>query len=186
MKLKKINAVLAILSTVALFVHIAYTDFAYLTMYYNPFLKLLTSLPFMILTCLHAVCGMTSVFLQADGTRLDLYPEQNKKTIVQRVSAALIFPLLLLHINTFDMLKSCAGSGNMLCFALLIISQPVFYGVVLAHTSVSFSRSLITLGLLASRERQKKLDKIVVIVSAVFFAVTVFAVIKGQLSMFLS
>ena len=84
MKLKKINAVLAILSTVALFVHIAYTDFAYLTMYYNPFLKLLTSLPFMILTCLHAVCGMTSVFLQADGTRLDLYPEQNKKTIVQR------------------------------------------------------------------------------------------------------
>lgn len=186
MKLKKVNAVLAILSVFALIVHVGYTDFAYLTMYYNPQLKLLTSLPFMIVTCLHAVCGMTSVFLQSDGSRLDLYPKQNIKTIIQRVSAALIFPLLILHINTFDLLRSCAESGNMFGFVLLIISQPVFYAVIFAHTAVSFSRSLITLGLLASRERQKTLDRIAVTVSAVLFAVTAFAVIKGQLAMFLS
>ncbi len=186
MKLKKINAILAILSIFTLIVHIGYTDFAYLTMFYDPLLKLLTSLPFMIVTCLHAVCGMTAVFLQADGTRLDLYPKQNKKTIIQRLSAALIFPLLLLHLNTFELLRSCTESGNMLCFVLLIISQPVFYGVIFAHTSVSFSRSLITLGALASKERQKMLDRIAVIASAVLFAVTVFAVIKGQLAMFLS
>ncbi|WP_295153663.1 hypothetical protein [uncultured Ruminococcus sp.] len=184
MKLKKINAVLAILSMVAMIGHIGYTDFAYLKMYYNPLLKLLTSLPFMILTCLHAVCGMSAVFMQADGTRLDLYPEQNKKTIVQRLSAALIFPLLLLHINTFDLLKSCAESGKTVCFVLLLISQPIFYGVIFAHTSVSFSRSLITVGILTSRERQKMIDRIVGIASAVLFAVTVFAVIKGQLAMF--
>lgn len=184
MKLKKINAILAVVSTVAMLVHIGYTDFAYLTMYYNPFLKRLTSLPFMIATCLHAVCGMSAVFMQSDGTRLDLYPEQNKKTIVQRLSAALIFPLLLLHINTFDLLKNCAESGNTVCFVLLLISQPIFYGVIFAHTSVSFSRSLITLGILSSRERQKTIDRIAGISSVVLFAVTVFAVIKGQLAMF--
>ena len=58
-------------------VHIGYTVFAYLTFYCNPTLKLLTAIPFMVLACLHAICGMLTVFLQSDGTRLDLYPRQN-------------------------------------------------------------------------------------------------------------
>ena len=73
MKLKKINAALGLLSIAAMLLHIGYTVFAYLAFYYNPTLKLLTAIPFMALACLHAVCGMLTVFLQADGTRLDLY-----------------------------------------------------------------------------------------------------------------
>ena len=77
MKLKKINAALGLLSIVAMLLHIGYTVFAYLAFYYNPTLKLLMAVPFMVLACLHAVCGMLVVFLQSDGTRLDLYPRQN-------------------------------------------------------------------------------------------------------------
>ena len=87
-KIRKINAVLGLLSAVTLIVHVGYTVNAYLFIYYNPVLKLWTAFPFMVVTCLHALCGMLIVFTQADGTRLDLYPKENLRTIIQRVSAA--------------------------------------------------------------------------------------------------
>ena len=186
MRLKKINAALGLLSIAAMLVHIGYTVFAYLTFYYNPALKLLTAIPFMVLVCLHAVCGMTSVFLQADGTRLDLYPGQNTKTILQRVSAALMFPLLILHINTFHLLQSSAEAGQWLWFTLLMISQPLFYGTVLTHIAVSLTRAFVTLGWLTSRDRQKVIDRVVYVLCAVAFVVSTFVVVRTELAMFLS
>ena len=81
MKLKKLNALLGLLSILAMLLHMGYTIVAYLMFYYNPFLKTVFAVPFMVLVCLHAVCGMVTVFLQADGTRLDLYPKQNLRTL---------------------------------------------------------------------------------------------------------
>ena len=185
MKLKKINATLGLLSIAAILVHMGYTVFAYLTFYYNPTIKILTAIPFMVLVCLHAVCGMLTVFLQADGTRLDLYPKQNLRTILQRVSAALILPLLILHINTFSLLQSTSGAGQWLWFALLMFSQPLFYGVTLTHIAGSITRGLITLGLLSSNEKQKRLDLIIYIICAAVFVVATFVVWRTELAMFL-
>ena len=106
MKLKKLNAALGLLTIAAILLHIGYNVFAYLTFYYNPQIKLLMTIPILVLVCLHAVCGMLTVFLQADGTRLDLYPKQNLRTILQRVCAALMLPLLILHINTYRLLPT--------------------------------------------------------------------------------
>ena len=184
MRLKRINAILSLITIITLLQHIGYNAFSYLTFYYNPSLKLWMSMPFMVLTCLHAVCGMGAVCLQADGTRLDLYPRKNLGTIIQRLSAALIFPLLLLHLNTFELLGACAEGGKWLFFGLLVFSQPLFYGVVLAHMAVSLSRALITLGWLKSLEKKKRIDRIVYAVCLIAFAVSVFSVIKGQLAMF--
>ena len=186
MKLKKINAALGLLSILAMLLHIGYTVFAYLAFYYNPMLKLLTAIPFMVLVCLHAVCGMLTVFLQADGTRLDLYPKQNLRTILQRVSASLILPLLILHINTYGLLASTAEAGRWLWFALLMLSQPLFYGVALIHVAVSVTRGLITLGLLTSSDRQKRIDRVVYILCGLAFAVSIFVVVRTELAMFLS
>ncbi len=186
MKLKKINAALGLLSIAAMLLHIGYTVFAYLAFYYNPTLKLLTAIPFMALACLHAVCGMLTVFLQADGTRLDLYPKQNLRTILQRVSASLILPLLILHINTYGLLASTAEAGRWLWFALLMLSQPLFYGVALIHVAVSVTRGLITLGLLTSSDRQKRIDRVVYILCGLAFAVSIFVVVRTELAMFLS
>lgn len=185
MKLKKINAAVGLLSIVAMLLHIGYTVFAYMTFYYNPALKLLTAIPFMVLACLHAVCGMLTVFLQADGTRLDLYPKQNVSTILQRVSAALMLPLLILHINTFGLLKSGAEAGQWLWFALLLLSQLLFYGTVLTHIAVSVTRGLITLGLMSAREKQKVTDRVIYIVCAAVFLVAAFVVLRTELAMFL-
>ena len=185
MKVKKFNAVLSLMTTLAIFIHVGYTAYAYLTFYYNPVLKNLTAIPFMVFACLHAVCGMGVVFFSADGTKLDRYAKKNVGTIIQRASALLILPLLILHVNTFDLLKTCAGDGKWFFFVLVMISQPLFYLVVFTHVSVSVSRALITLGRLSSLEKKKIVDLIVIIICAVFFLVSSFAVIKGQLSMFL-
>ena len=185
MVIRKISAALGLFSIVAIMIHIGYTVFAYLTFYYNPTLKVLTAVPFMVAACLHAVCGMVAVFLQSDGTRLDLYPKQNVRTVVQRVTAALIFPLLILHINTYSLLRASAESGRWLHFALLMLSQPLFYGTVLAHVAVSLTRALITLGWLSDREGRQTIDRIAWIVGAIAFAAATFAVVKGQLAMFL-
>lgn len=185
MKLKKINAVLSLLAAVTLLIHIGYSIYAYLTYYYNPGLKYLTAVPFMIIACLHAVCGMSALFLQADGIRADLYPKLNRETVVQRISAALIYPLLILHIQTYDVLKETAASGQMFLFYFVLLAQPLFYIVVMLHTAVSFSRALITLGWLVSKEKQKKIDKMTYIICSLILVIALYAVIKTELAMFL-
>ena len=185
MRLKKISAAAGLLSSAGLLIHVIYNIYSYLTFYYNPSLKMLTAIPFILFTCIHAICGMCSVFLLGDGTRLDLYRKQNMRTVIQRVSAALLFPLLILHLRTFDLLKSSSGNKQWPFFALLIFLQVIFYAVTAAHVAVSLSGVLITLGILADRQKQKRLDRFVWFLCAVLFAAAVFAVIKGQLKMFL-
>ena len=184
MKLKKCNAVLALASVFFGLVHIGYSAFAYLTFYYNPTLKMLTAIPFLAAVCLHAVLGMLLVFLQGDGTRLSLYPKLNKGTVVQRVTAALIFPLLIVHLNTFSLLQESAAAGNWFGFALVLIAQVLFYIMVDAHIVTSFTKALITLGALSSEKKRKTADRIVWIVGAALFLFALFAILKTELAMF--
>ena len=185
MKLKKSNAALGLLSILFLLLHIGYSVFAYLTFYYNPFLKLVFAIPFMVCVCLHAVLGMTIVFTMPDGVRGDLYPKQNRSTILQRVTAALIFPLLILHINTFSLMQTSAEKGLTFCVLLLILAELVFFGVVITHVAVSLTKGFITLGFLSDRERQQRIDRVIYVIGALFFALSVYAVVKGQVIMFL-
>ena len=184
MKLKKINAMLALLALALMILHIGYSCFAYLTFYYNPFLTKLFAIPFMVLACLHAVCGMAVVFFQADGTRADLYPKQNLRTILQRGTAALIFPLLFLHINTFDMLKSSGEGGHLIVFWLVILGELLFFAVVLTHIAVSVTRALITMGWLGSEKIRNCLDLTIYIICGAVFVVLLFSVVRGQVVMF--
>jgi hypothetical protein len=184
-KLKKVNAVLALLSTMAMILHIGYNIFAYLTMYYNPAMKLLTAVPFIVITCIHAVLGMCMVFLLGDGTRLDLYPAQNRQTVIQRVSAALIFPLLIIHLKTFEFLNALSGERNWAAFVLVILVQVLFYGVVISHAAVSFSKAMVTLGMLDSREKLGVIERISFIMGLVLFITSVCAIIRGEIAIFI-
>ena len=185
MKLKKINAALGLLSILCMLLHVAYSVFAYLTMYYNPTLKWAFAVPFIVLVCLHAICGMMTVFSQKDGSSLELYPKQNLRTILQRASAALIFPLLILHLYTFNLMKASAEKGMTVFIILLMLAELLFFGVVITHIAVSFSNGFITLGLLSSEKKRKVIDRIMYIVGALAFVISVYAVIKGQATMFL-
>lgn len=185
MALKRCNALLGLLTVLALFIHMGYNVYCYLTFYHNPTLSMLTAAPIIVFACLHAITGMCSVFLLGDGTRVSPYQKQNRRTVAQRVSAALIFPLLIVHLNTFDVLKAAATSGTWLVFGLVMCAQIAFYAVVAVHVATSFSRTFITFGLLTSRETQTRIDKIVAVVCACLFFFAAFAVVRGQLGMFL-
>lgn len=184
MKLKKVNAVLALLSTLALIIHIGYNTFSYLTFFYSPYLKTLTTLPFIIFCCAHAICGMCSLFFLSDGTKLDIYQRENRQTIIQRITAAFIFPLLVVHLKTFDLLKSFAISSNWVPFIIVIIIQILFFGVAISHACVSFSKALITLGILKRKDKLDKVNTAADVIGFVLFVGAVYAVISGEVFMF--
>ena len=184
MKLKKTNAICALLTILLFLVHVIYIIVSYLTFSFDPFISKLIPYLAMGMVCLHAVLGMCAVFLQSDGSAAHLYPKQNLRTILQRVSAALIFPLLILHINTFNLLQSAASGGLWLLFGLVLTGQIFFYAVVLTHVSVSFTRAFITLGWLSDLNRQKRIDRVIYIIGAVLFAAASVIVIRTQLIMF--
>ena len=184
MKLKKMNAILSLATLASLLVHLIYSVYAYLKFYYNPVLTKTFSLIVMVLTCLHAVLGMGIVFLSGDGSRLSDYPKQNIRTILQRVSAALIFPLLFLHIKTFDLLRGFAEKGAWLPFYLMIFAEVCFFGTIILHVAVSITRAFITLGWLQNKKTMDILDRVIWGICSVVFLVSVVVIIRTQLTMF--
>ena len=185
MRLKKANAALGLLSILFALLHVGYSVFAYLTMYYNPFLNNIFAYPFLVCVCLHAVLGMMSVFMPGDG-RMDLYPKKNLRTVLQRISAALIFPLLLLHIHMFSLMRACAEKGLRWAMILVMIAGVLFFAVVLTHVATSFAKGFVTLGWMTSEKTVRTMDRIVYVLAAICFAVASYAVIRGQIMMFFS
>ena len=185
MKLKKLNAALALLATALLLAHLGYNVYTYLTFRYNPGPLRLLANAASIVICLHAVLGMSLVFLMGDGTRLAGYSRMNLRTVLQRVSAALLFPLLLPHVKSFSLLQSAAAEGQMFQFALLIALEVLFFADVILHIATSFTRALITLGWLQKPQTQRTLDRVVWVLSAVVFLAAAVAVVRTQLVMFL-
>ena len=186
MKLKKATAALGLASIVLMLVHMGYNVFAYLMFYYNPAVQMALSVPFMVMVCIHAICGMLSVSLKKEGGSLDLYTRHNIRTILQRVSAALIFPLLIMHINTFSLLEAAAQSAVPALVVLIFAAEILFFACVVTHVATSLTNALITLGILASRDTQHTLDRIIYVIGAIAFAVASYAVVSGQASMFLA
>lgn len=185
MTLKKCNAILALLSVPAFLIHVGYNVFAYIAFFYMPALSILTAIPFTVLVCAHAICGMCTVFLMGDGTNPVLYPRQNAGTIIQRVSAALIFPLLIIHINSHSLL-STAVTGYRGLFFTVIVLQILFFAVTASHVAVSFSKAFVTLGILGDKHKKKIMDIITVIVCAVSFIIASICVVRGEIILFLS
>ena len=185
MKLKKLNAALSLLSVALLLAHLGYNVYTYLTFRYHPVPVRLLANAASIAICLHAILGMCLVFLMGDGTRLAGYTRQNLRTVLQRVSAALMFPLLLPHVQNFALLQTAAEGGQMFKFTMLLVLEVLFFADVILHIAVSFSRALITLGWLQKPETQKTVDRIAWVVGAVVFLVAAVAVVRTQLIMFL-
>lgn len=185
MKLKKINAIISLLAIIFIILHVGFTVFEYVSFHFNPILNKVFAVPFMFLACIHGILGMCIVFTQSDENSLNLYPKSNIKTIIQRISAALIFPLLILHINTFKILEFTSKDGKWILFVLVIILEIVFFAAVIAHVSVSMTGALITLGILTSRTKQQVIDRVVYVIGAIAFVVTIIVIIKTQLVMFI-
>ena len=67
---------------------------------------------------------------------------------------------------------------------MLLVLQLLFYVIITVHMSISISKACITLGLLVDEKKVRLTDRIVCCVMTALLLVTSFAVVKGQLSMF--
>lgn len=183
MRIKKVNATLGLLAIITLLAHMSYNVFCYATMYYNPLLKQIFAFPPLIIICLHAVLGLALLVVPKDSTSVDPYPDLNRTTVLQRISAILIFPTLIVHLNTFSILEATAASQRV-AFFIVIFIEIIFFAIVMTHVALSFTRALITLGWLTSMETKRRIDMITYIIMALFFVASVIVIVRGQLIIF--
>ena len=181
-RLKKLNALLSLAALLLLAIHLSYELFSYLTFYYNPVMTNIIAYTFMGLAAAHGLLSVLILVRKHDGSALGVYPSANLRTILQRASAGLIVVLLPVHVKTGDWIANHAG-GEWLLW-LLIILQLLFWGAVLTHIAVSFTKALISLGVLQSTKTQRVLDLILWILCAAAFAVSCVIIIKTQIFLF--
>ena len=129
----------------------------------------------------HAALTLAIFFFVNGGTGPGRYGRQNLRVILQRASALVILALLHLHVKAFGFIVSGASlSGADKAF--LLITELLFFGAVSLHLGVSFSRSLITMGLLSSDTAEKRADRAAWAVSALLMAVSAAALVKFVVS----
>ena len=163
MKLKKWNARLSVLTMVLLLVHELYQLYAYLSFYYNPVLSKTFGYVLAGGFALHGILSAVSVFALHDAKTV-AYKKLNFKTVLQRVSAAIIALLLPLHIFFLALLQGSVGS---IAYIIVETVQVVFYISLSCHVGISFSNALVTLGRLENIGKKRVIDRIVLIFWAI-------------------
>ncbi len=164
MKLKKINAVLALITTAFLICHLGYNLVTYVLFYYNPVLSMISGI--LIATCfvLHGVLAVFIVIHSHDSKTVE-YKKLNLRTVIQRITAAVIMVLLPFHALEMALLSKNIGNAF---YVVLEVLRFAFYLSVMLHVCLSFSNALVTLGLLGDMKKKKILDRILLVVAILF------------------
>ena len=182
--IKKSNAVLGLAIIAIFLIHIIYEIYAYLTFYYNPVLTKVIAYTALGTAGLHALLSIFIVFFMHDKGNGMRYPALNVRTLLQRISAFAIVPLMIVHMNTFSLLGMTSEAARPLFYVVLAV-QAVFYADVLLHVALSTGNALITLGIITSSKTRKVFDITVWIICAVLFAAAMVIITRTQLAMFL-
>ena len=158
MRLRKANAIISLIITVLLLDHGIYNSIWMLS-------RCTISRPVEIspwvlvgLMMLHAALSIVMAIIGHKGLKkvpMKTYPKLNFPTILQRATGIAMLVLLAVHI---------AGAANYFQPKYLhAVLHPLFFAVVLTHTSVSVSKALITLGI-GSTKVLKSIDIILLII----------------------
>ena len=153
MKLRKINAVVSLITTALLLSHAISLAAWMLSRGSIPKVGSYAARMLASVTLLHAIL---SIILLASGHKGSkkikgrVYPKMNLPTILQRVSGVLLLIFTWLHV---------AGTVGIMQPPQLVhaIVPPLFFLLALAHVAISVSKALITLGI-GSAEFIKKAD----------------------------
>lgn len=178
-KLKKANAVMALLALLSLCGHAGSMCFSLWTGWYNFLIAKAFAYITVISLAFHVLTSLTLFFFFHDGANLK-YQKENKAAFLQRASALAMLVLLHAHVNAY----SHMATGEVLTTGKTIfycLSEFLFFASVMTHVAVSFSKALITLGLAGSAETIHKVD----IVSYIVCALAMLAAAGGMLSFFL-
>lgn len=180
--MKRCNAALGLLAAALGLVHMGVQAYIYVTFSYLPVLSKVTAYGFLVPAAVHAPLSVCLLAFGSGRLRPDPYPKLNRRTTLQRVTAAGVLLLLPLHTNTFSLLQRSAG--RLAPILALLLAELVFYALTLLHIAASLSRGFISLGWVDSQEKQRRADRALWTVLALLGIAAAAAVVRGQLLMF--
>lgn len=143
MVLRKINAILGLLTTLFLLTHAISTSVWMLSR--GSVAQWAPIAPWILagLMAAHAFVSIDLVispYMEGENRRVKSYLKMNRSTVFQRISGILLIVFTALHV---------AGvSGAMQASQIVhTIVHPLFFAIALAHAAVSTDKALITLGI---------------------------------------
>ena len=170
MLMRKINAIISLMTTLFLLTHAISTAVWMLSKgriaQFAPYApRILAGL--MIVHAFISIEFMVSGLMEGNSRKYKKYSRMNRATIFQRVSGILLIVFTALHI---------AGTAGPLQPPHLIhtILPPLFFTVALAHAAVSTDKAFITLGI-----GNASVVKVVSIMTKVICAATLIASVIG-------
>lgn len=169
MRIKKINAILALLTMALLLAHGGYQIVSYILYFYNPVITKVLGGALATAYVLHAVLSMYIVFKVNDTVKIT-YRKRNIRTLIQRDTGMLSMLLFFFHAEGMMLLGKTAGTG---WFYVMEFASFLFIMVLMVHVSISFSKAFVTLGLITDEKKVKVIDNVMAVICAVFFVVSV-------------
>ena len=179
MKLKKINAAFGLFSMAFVLFHVFYMIITLSMFDFGRVVSITISYITLSVLMVHVVIALIIVLFKHEGSSLSSYPKENRRVILQRLTAVLMLALIFVHINTFHIFE--ADFDAVAAIVLNIIIKVSFFACVFNHIATSFSSALITLGLLESLEKKKIIDRTVYIIFGILFVVSLFAVLRAEI-----
>jgi hypothetical protein len=173
MLMRKINAVISLLTTVFLLYHAIFSS---VWMFSGGAVEQSAPIAPWVLAGLVATHAFISIYfgvsshMEGEQRKVRSYPKMNRVTMFQRISGILLIIFTVLHIGGVT-------GGMKQPYVVHLFLTPLFFAVALAHAAVSTDKALITLGIGNARA-----IRIIGIVMRVICAVTLIAALAGFVS----
>lgn len=126
---------------------------------------------------IHVVLCIVSYYPRRGILNFHRYRKANWRLITQRISGIVILILLYPHMRVLHLIISGASFSGGVKF-LVLVTEILFAGAAFLHLSVSFSRSMLTLGLLKNDRMEKLVDYVTWIICGLLMVLTVAARIR--------
>lgn len=126
---------------------------------------------------IHVVLCIVSYYPRRGILNFHRYRKSNWRLITQRISGIVILILLYPHMRVLHLIISGASFSGGAKF-LVLVTEILFAGAAFLHLSVSFSRSMLTLGLLKNDRMEKLVDYVTWIICGLLMVLTVAARIR--------
>lgn len=126
---------------------------------------------------IHVVLCIVSYYPRRGVLNFHRYRKENWRLITQRISGIIILILLYPHMRVLHLIISGASFSGGAKF-LVLVTEILFAGAAFLHLSVSFSRSMLTLGLLKNDGMEKLVDYVTWIICGLLMVLTVAARIR--------
>ncbi len=175
--MKKANAIVGLLATVVFLTHAMTMSYSFMTGWYNFAICKGLAYATMIIVSVHILLSVINIFFLHDQTYISKYKKRNVKTIIQRATAIIIVILLHAHVKTYTFIPA----KEMLSIAMkarIIIVELIYFASIYTHVSISFSKSLISLGLIRSDKAEKNINNTAVVVCIILFVVSMVSLVK--------